>query len=158
MQGGRALENWEPYFAPLRSLLDQLAAILARAPAMVGIAVLLLPVVLAAVARRLPTILGALLLAIMAGLMLGEPTRGAATIAIGLYLASLIVAMSGIARRRRDRAVQAELASLHSEMNQVLGVQSRQLITELNRPRANPPEARDPPKQPGGVEPHGERD
>ena len=111
----------------------------------IALAVVVLPLVVAALSRRILTFLGALLLATIAPVVLVDSDLGATTIAAALYVGSLIVAFSGIVARRRDRAVQAELASLRAELNELAAVQSRQFITELNKPRAKPVEAAEPP-------------
>jgi hypothetical protein len=145
----------ELYLAPVRLWLDQSAAVLGRMPGAAAIAILLLPLVPAAISRRLPTLFGALLLVIMAALLLAGPAPGATTIAIGTFLGSVIVATSGMTARRRDEALRAELRTLRSELNQVLAVQSRQFIVELNKARATPPAIREPRKAIGSEEPHG---
>jgi hypothetical protein len=103
----------------LQSWLDQWAALSSKFPQGIALAAILLPVALAIVSKRLIVVLGCILLAVIAFCALVAPSDTAMTLATGVYLGSLIIALSGIVARRAARVRQAEFASLRKDVNRL---------------------------------------
>lgn len=126
------MENWQVILSALHSWLDQASAFLTGLPAAeIIFAALFLPVALALFARSSFAFLGTLLLVTLALLNVLEPTFSAVTLAICAYIASLIVALSGIRARRRDAATSAELVRLRNEVNELAQAESRRFVADL---------------------------
>jgi hypothetical protein len=130
-QRGEVLKSWQVIFAPLQAVLDHLPTLLADIPSGAMLSVLLVPLVIAAISRRLFNFLGASLLAIIPPLVLLKQTSDAPIFAAGAYIGSLIVALSGIAARRRDLALLHKMTSLRAEVNQFAEAESRRFLVKL---------------------------
>ena len=115
----------------LQSWLDQWAGLMSGASREWVLAALALPALLAILARRLIATLGCLLLAAIAFCVLVSPSNATAVLATGLYVGSLITALSGVLARRKEARFQAELASLRSDVNRILAVEESRLLSEL---------------------------
>jgi hypothetical protein len=123
--------DWQLIVPLLQSWLDQWAGLLSRAPEGWALAALLLPLALAIFSRQMIAALGCILLAAIALCALVSPSSATAVLATGLYLGSLIVALSGVLARRRARQFQAELASLRSDVNRMLAAEESRFLSEL---------------------------
>jgi hypothetical protein len=126
----------------------------------------LVPIVLAIFSKRPIAIWGSTLLAITALCAFVSSSNGAAMLATGIYLGSLILALSSIVARRRGKVLQAEVASLRKDMDRLRGdvtalshAEQRRFMRELNKqsdyvpalerdvsPKANEPDPNPPAK------------
>jgi hypothetical protein len=125
------LEKWTIIAPSLESWLDQLAVVLRTIPEAYALAAIAFPVVLAVLSRRSIIIFSVALLSAVVLLLVLKPSFAVTTIAIGAYIGSLIMALSGILARRRDIDTKAELISLRNDMNQLLNAESRRFLAEL---------------------------
>jgi hypothetical protein len=113
------LGDWHLTVSLLQSWLDQWAALLSKVPEGMALAAILLPVVVAIFSKRLIVVLGCMLLAVIAFCAIVVPSDMVVTLASGVYLGSLIIALSGVVARRNARVLQAEFASLREEMKRL---------------------------------------
>jgi hypothetical protein len=125
------LGNWQLIVPLLRSWLDQWTAASPRVSEGAAIAVLLLPVALAILSKRMVVVLGCILLAAIAFCTFVTTSNMAMILAGGVYLGSLIVALSGISACRRDRALQVELDLLRRDVRELLAAEDRRSIKAL---------------------------
>jgi len=125
------LADWQSIVSQLRSCLDQASALLSGVPEDMALAALLVPVALATLSKRLMVVLGSLLLSATAFCTFVAPSNSPATLAIGIYLGGLFVALSGIVTSRKARIYRDELAGLRSDVNQLLHSDQRRLLTEI---------------------------
>ena len=100
----------------VHSWLSRWATLVSETPEELAFAAVLVPIVLAIFSKRPIAIWGCTLLAIIALCVFVAPSNGAAMLATGLYLGSLILALSSIVARRKGKALQAEVASLRKDM------------------------------------------
>jgi hypothetical protein len=134
--GGRTprLGDWQLIIPLLQSWLDQWAALLSNVPEGMALAAILLPVVLAIFSKRLILVVGCILLAVIAFCAFAAPSNVATTLATGIYLASLVIALSGIVARRKAMVLQAEIASeTASQRSDVNNLLVREDLTEQLR-------------------------
>jgi hypothetical protein len=136
--GRQGLEDWHFVVPLLRAWLDEWAALLSRVPEGVTLAVVFLPVALAIFSKRITVVLACILLAIIIFCAFVVPSNTTVVLATGIYLGSLIVALSGIGARRKAGAVQAELASLREDVNGLLAAEERRYLTELRSTTKDP--------------------
>ena len=132
------LEDWQIVAPVVQSWLSQWAALLSRAPEAVALAAMLLPIALAAFSKRLIVLLGCILLAVVSFCALVTPSDIAVTLATGVYLGSVIIAVSGIVARRKARIRAAEFARLREDVKllredvrHLLNDQQRRFLTSL---------------------------
>ena len=95
------MEDWQTIVTLLQSYLDQWTAFLAKAPVGVVLAAVLFPIVLGALSKRLIVVVVCILLTAMAGCAILAPANIGVTLASGIYLGSLIVALWGVVGRKR---------------------------------------------------------
>jgi hypothetical protein len=114
------LGDWQLIIPLLQSWLDQWAALLSNVPEGMALVAILLPVVLAIFSKRLILVVGCILLAVIAFCAFAAPSNVATTLATGIYLASLVIALSGIVARRKAMVLQAEIASQRLDVNNLL--------------------------------------
>ncbi len=125
------MRDWQLIVPLLQSWLDQWATLLSKVPEAIPLAAILLPVVLAIFSKRLIVVLGCILLAVIAFCAFVAPANVANTLATGIYLASLVIAVSGIVAPREARVLQAEIASLRLELNQLQVREGNRFMREL---------------------------
>jgi hypothetical protein len=125
------LETWTTILSLLQSWLEQSALLLRTIPTEYAAAATVLPVILAAFSKRTAIFLGTALLAVVALILLLEPSFAAVTIAIGAYIGSLIAAFLGIQARRKESATEAELANIRSELKNLVEAEERRFLVEL---------------------------
>ena len=125
------LDDWQLIGPLVHSWLDQGAALLSRVPETAALAAILLPVVLAILSKRIMIVVGCLMLSVIAFYFFVAPSNMALTLALGVYLGSLIIALSGIAEHRKAKSVQVELARLRKNVNDLLAADERRLLGEL---------------------------
>ena len=107
--------DWQSIVSVLRSGLDQWAALLPRVPESIALAAVLLPVVLATFSGRILVVLGCTIIALIALCTFVAPANMAVVLATGAYLGSLVLAVSGIVRRREAATFQTDLAKLRAD-------------------------------------------
>lgn len=90
-----------------------------------------MPVVLAIFSKRLVVVFGCFLLAVIAICAFVEPSNVAVTLATGVNLGGMIIALTGIVARRNARVLQAEIATLRRDVNRLLVSEDRRLVREL---------------------------
>jgi hypothetical protein len=95
----------------------------------------LVPVALAIFSGRLTVVLGALVFALTSVCILLAPANAPEIVAIGFYLGSLIIAVSGIVAREKARALQTEIDQLRQDVNSLLIAARRRFVKELNDER-----------------------
>jgi hypothetical protein len=130
----------------VHSWLSQWATLVSETPEDLAFAVVLLPIALAIFSKRPIAIWGSTLLAIIALCAFVAASNGAAILATGIYLGSLILALSSIVARRKGKALQAEVASLREDMDRLRGdvatlshAEQRRLMRELNKQSSDVP-------------------
>jgi ABC-type transport system involved in cytochrome bd biosynthesis fused ATPase/permease subunit len=95
------------------------------------VAAFVLPIILAAWSRRLGVFLGSLVMASAAFAAMIEPSSVALIIAVGTYLISLVLALSGIFARRRDHRMRDELRNVQSKLDDLIRAYETRLLAEL---------------------------
>jgi outer membrane murein-binding lipoprotein Lpp len=101
------------------SWVEKWASLLSRLPEGVALAALLLPVVLAIFSRRMLVLVGCTIGAIIAFCTFVAPAYAAVTLATGIYLGCVIIALLGIVSRRKAAAVQTDSAQLQAQFAQL---------------------------------------
>jgi hypothetical protein len=140
LQAGGEVRRPDLGVTPLvHSWLSQLATLVSEIPEDLAFAVLL-PIALAIFSKRPIAIWGSTLLAIIALCAFVAPSNGAAILATGIYLGSLVLALSSIVAGRKGKALQAEIASLRKDMDGLRGevtmlshAEQRRFMRELNK-------------------------
>ena len=102
------------------------------APKEIVLSACFLPIILAIISRRAFVFLGSVLLASIALLVVVQPSSIAATIEVGAYVGSVIIALLGICARRKDADIHAQLTSLRVEVNRLHDAEQRRFISQLN--------------------------
>jgi hypothetical protein len=125
------LGDWLSFITSLPGRLDEWAAYLTRVPLEIVLAALLLPIVLAIFSKRVLVVLGCVLIVVVAFCAFAAPGSLAAILAVGIYLGALLIAMGGIAARRRTGALQARLDSLQLDMERLMSDQERRYLAKL---------------------------
>ena len=123
--------DWLSYIAALPGRLDEWAAYLSRIPQEIVLVALLLPIALAIFSKRVLVILGCVLIVVVAFCAFAAPGSLAAILAVSIYLGALLIAMGGIAARRRTGALQARLDSLQLDMERLMSDQERRYLAKL---------------------------
>jgi hypothetical protein len=127
--------------APIaHSWLSQWATLVSEIPEEVALAAVLVPIALAIFSKRAIAIGGSTLLAMIALCAFVAPSDGAAVLATGVYLGSLILALSSIVARHKSKALLAEVASLRKDVDRLRGdvnmlshAEQRRFMRELNQ-------------------------
>ena len=147
----------------VHSWLSQWATLASEIPEEVALAAVLVPIVLAIFSKRAIAIWGSTLLAMIALCAFVAPSNGAAILATGVYLGSLILALSSIVARQKSKTLQAEVASLRKDMDQLQGdvnmlshAEQRRFMRELNQRSMGiiPASGRDPSQTGSNTEPN----
>jgi hypothetical protein len=147
VQAGGEVRRLDLGVTPLvHSWLNQWAILVSETPEDLAFAAVLVPIALAISSKRPIAIWGSTLLAIIALCGFVAPSNGAAILAMGVYLGSLILALSSIVARRKSKTLQAEVASLRKDMDRLRGdvtmlshAEERRFIRELNKPSGDVP-------------------
>jgi outer membrane murein-binding lipoprotein Lpp len=124
--------------ALVQSWLDHWAAALSRLPGGIALGAILLPVVLAIFSRRMLVLVSCTIGTIIAFCTFVAPSYAAVTLATGVYLGCVIIALSGIFSRRKAAAVHTDFAQLHANVTQLrrdvdnlLAAADRRFMSEL---------------------------
>jgi hypothetical protein len=125
------LGDWLSFITSLPARLDEWAAYLSQVPKEVVLAALSLPIVLAIFSKRVLVFLGCLLFAAVAFCAWAAPSSLPVTFAVGVYLGGLLVAVAGIAARRKAGMLQARLADLQFDMERLMSDQERRYLAKL---------------------------
>jgi hypothetical protein len=133
----------------VHSWLSRWATLVSETPEELAFAAVLVPIVLAIFSKRPIAIGGSTLLAIIALCVFVAPSNGAAMLATGIYLGSLILALSSFVARRKAKALQAEVASLRKDMDRLRGdvtmlshAEQRRFMRGLNKQSGDVPSSR----------------
>jgi hypothetical protein len=127
--------------APIvHSWLSQWATLASEIPEDVALAAVLVPIALAIFSTRAIAMWGSTLLAMIALCAFVAPATGTAILAIGVYLGSLILALSSIVTRHKSKTLQADVARLRKDMDRSRGdvnilshAEQRRFMRELNQ-------------------------
>ena len=114
------MQDWHLVNPLVLSWFDQWAALLKRLPEGVAIAAILLPVVLAFFSRRMVVLVSCIIGAVIVFFTFVAPSYAAVILAAGAYLGTVIIALTGIASRRKAAARHAEFALLAAENRRFL--------------------------------------
>jgi hypothetical protein len=132
--------------AVVHSWLSRWATLVSETPEQLAFAAVLVPIVLAIFSKRPIAIWGSTLLAIIALCAFVSSSNSAAMLATGVYLGSLILALSSIVAGRKGKALQAEVASLRKDMDRLRGdvamllnAEERRFMRELNKQSGDVP-------------------
>lgn len=125
------LDDWQLIGPLVHSWLDQGGGLLSRVPETAALAATLLPVVLAIFSKRIMIVVGCLTLSVIAFYLFVAPSNIALTLALGVYLGSLIIALCSIAAHRKAKSLQVELARLRNNVNHLLAADERRLLSQL---------------------------
>lgn len=128
--------DWRLAVPLLRSWLDHWAALLSKLPqgmtlAALLLAALLLPVAIALFARRIIVVVGCLLFALIAILLLVAPSDMTATAATGFYVGSLFIALWGAIDRRKAEHALAKIAELRDEMDRLWSAEETRVLRDI---------------------------
>jgi cyanate permease len=115
----------------VQSLLDQWAALLSRLPEGVAVAIVLLPVVLAIISRRMVVLVSCSVGAVAVFCTFVAPSYTAVILTTGVYLGSVIVALTGIVSRRKAPAFHADVAQLRRDVDGLLAAENRRFLGSL---------------------------
>jgi hypothetical protein len=115
----------------LHSELTGFERAFSQSPPLLLVAAFVLPIILAAWSRRLGVFLGSLVMASAAFAAMIEPSSVALIIAVGTYLISLVLALSGIFARRRDHRMRDELRNVQSKLDDLIRAYETRLLAEL---------------------------
>jgi hypothetical protein len=93
---------------------------------------LILPsVLLSILSRRWDVIAGSAILALSAFLVVISPPNVVSIISAGLYIGSLLLAVSALFGRRRARHLEGELAELRAQVNALSTSEHRRLLRDI---------------------------
>ena len=129
--GSPHLGDWQLLTPLTQSWLGQGTALASKIPEGVALAALLVPVALAIFSGRVFVLLGCLLLTTISFCALVAPANIPVTLAAGVYLGSVIIALSGIVARQKARARQAEFARLREDVERLLNDEQRHFLKGL---------------------------
>jgi hypothetical protein len=124
------LQDWHLVGPLVQSWLDQWAALLSRLPEGVAIAAVLLPVVLAIFSRRMVVLVSCIIGAVIVFCTFVAPSYTAVVLAAGVYLGSLIVALTAIVSRRKTPA-HADFVQLRRDVDDLLAAENRRFLSGL---------------------------
>jgi hypothetical protein len=114
----------------VKSLWEQIPTVVTQLPSIELIyAILFLPVLVAAFARRVSTFCCAVLLASVAVIAILNPAHLPFVTALGAYLGSSAIAILGIVQRRWEAAIKEELLKLRNDVNALWRVEERRSRT-----------------------------
>jgi cyanate permease len=97
----------------------------------VTIAAILLPVLLAFFSRRMVVLVSCIVGAVIVFLTFMVPSYAAVILVAAVYLASVIIALTGIVSRRKAPALHADFAQLRQEVNNLLAAENRRFLSGL---------------------------
>ena len=125
------MQDWHLVGPLVQSWLDQWAALLSRLPEGVAIAAVLLPVVLAIFSRRMVVLVSCIIGAVIVFCTFVAPSYTAVVLAAGVYLGSVIVALTAIVSRRKTPAVHADFVQLRRDVDNLLAAENRRFLSGL---------------------------
>ena len=125
------MQDWHLVGPLVQSWLDQWAALLSRLPEGVAIAAVLLPVVLAIFSRRMVVLVSCIIGAVIVFCTFVAPSYTAVILAAGVYLGSVIVALTGIVSRRKTPVLHADFAQLRRDVDNLLAAENRRFLSGL---------------------------
>ena len=125
------MQDWHLVGPLVQSWLDQWAALLSRLPEGVAIAAVLLPVVLAIFSRRMVVLVSCTIGAVIVFCTFVAPSYTAVVLAAGVYLGSVIVALTAIVSRRKTPAVHADFVQLRRDVDNLLAAENRRFLSGL---------------------------
>ena len=128
------MQDWHLVNPLVLSWFDRGAALLSRLPEGVAIAAILLPVVLAFFSRRMVVLVSCIIGAVIVFFTFVAPSYAAVILAAGAYLGTVIIALTGIASRRRAAARHAEFAQLRRDVDTLLAAENRRFLSGLRAP------------------------
>jgi K+-sensing histidine kinase KdpD len=94
-------------------------------------ALLLIPILTAALARRFTLALVAMLLSVVSLLLFVDPTSAASDLAIASGLGSFLVALESIVALKQTNALKEEIADMTRRLDQLENAEHRRLLLEV---------------------------
>lgn len=94
-------------------------------------ALLFIPIVIAALARKFLLVLAAALLSFVSLLLLIDPTSATSGLAIASGLGSFLVGLESIVALKRTRALKKEIADVTRRLDQLENAEQRRLLLEV---------------------------
>lgn len=135
------LELLPNYLDQVPGLLEPIGRHLGSMPWVAKLAVILVPVLVAAFSRHTITILAVLLLSAITLAVLSAPALVATIVMLGAYAGALLAAAAGISFRRRQRTQQSELETLKASLAELSDAEQRRFLAQLKSPgKPNPDE------------------
>jgi hypothetical protein len=125
------LENLAAVVSVLQRWLDQWAAFLTHLPEQFALALLVIPIALAIVSRHWAMAVGCTVLVLIGYLVFISPSNTAVIIGTGVYIGSLVMALSTILARRKEKNFRAEVALLQSQVKDLLAAEHRRLLRDI---------------------------
>jgi hypothetical protein len=123
--------DWVATLSLLQGWLDQWGAIVSRLSAELSMGLILPSVLLSILSRRWDVIAGSAILALSAFLVVISPPNVVSIISAGLYIGSLLLAVSALFGRRRARHLEGELAELRAQVNALSTSEHRRLLRDI---------------------------
>jgi hypothetical protein len=96
-----------------------------------GLALLLVPILIAAAARNITLALAAALLSFVSSMLFVAPAAAIGGLAIASGLGSFLVALESIVARVRAKALNIKIADLTNRVNQLESAEQRRLALEI---------------------------
>ena len=117
--------------ALVQSWLDHWAAALSKLPGGIALGAILLPVVLAIFSSRMLVLVSCTIGTIIAFCTFVAPSYAAVTLATGVYLGCVIIALSGIFSRRKAAQLHANVTQLRRDVDNLLAAEDRRFMSGL---------------------------
>src|SRR5262245_57298008 len=103
-------------------------------PWIAKIAVILVPILIAAFSRQIITIVAVLILSSMTLAILAAPASTATIVMLGAYSGAVLLALAGLNLRRRRSAQQIELETLKASLAELSDAEQRRFLMQLKSP------------------------
>jgi hypothetical protein len=123
--------DWVATISLLQGWLDQWASIVAKLSNELLIALMVPAIVLSMVSRQWDIIAGCIVLTLSAFLVVISPSNAASILGTGLYIGSLVLALSAIFARRKAKNLEAELANLWAHVNALSTSEQRRILRDI---------------------------
>jgi hypothetical protein len=124
------MEHWVNVVT-VQDWIDQCATFLLQLPVTVVVIMLALSAVLAIISRQWAVITGCAILLLSAFLVFISPSKVLPIIGTGLYVGSVLWAVSAILAGRKAKSFEIEQATLRSQVDDLLAAEQRRLLRDI---------------------------